>query len=106
MINPFTRAMQDDSPGALASELAESRATQDETIRAARDDHATVCNAVIDRGVLRMEAVTQMIAELTDEQMQLDRVINRTSEVERTGDTTLVYEPETMVSSDSEQTQI
>lgn len=94
MRNPFARTTQDDSPGALASELAASRSAQDEAIRAARAEHATTRNSVIDRGVARMEAITQMIAELVTEQTQLDRVINRTSEVERTGDAAPPVEPE------------
>src|SRR5688572_13045237 len=105
MLDAFRRPKQDDSPGSLASELAESRAAQDEAIRQARAVHAETRTNVIDRGVARMEAITQMIAELAAEQTQLDRVINRTSEVERTGLVVQPTEAESVIFEDHRETQ-
>lgn len=65
MLNPLARKISDDTPGALAAELADARVAF-ETTRA----------NVIDRGCARRNAINEMMAELQLEQRNLTEVIN------------------------------
>jgi hypothetical protein len=63
MLNPLTRKT-DETPGALAAELADARVAF-ETVRA----------NIIDRGVARQQAINEMILELEDEEAALAGVV-------------------------------
>lgn len=64
MLNPFTPKVSDETPGALAVELADARVAF-ETTRA----------NIIERAVARMSAISAMVVELQDEGTALASVV-------------------------------